>query len=62
MYQKVGMFGLPYIPFNDPFQFFGFVTPPGSGWRIGIDRDEDGFLDGDEEDVGSDPQNASSRP
>jgi len=25
-------------------------TPPGSGVRIGIDRDEDGVLDGDEED------------
>ena len=23
-------------------------VPPGSGARIGIDRDEDGFLDGDE--------------
>ena len=29
-------------------------TPPGSGVRIGIDRDEDGVLDGDEEDDGSD--------
>jgi hypothetical protein len=28
-------------------------TPPGSGVRIGIDRDEDGVLDGDEKDVGS---------
>ncbi|HEX2642742.1 MAG TPA: hypothetical protein VHU81_07100, partial [Thermoanaerobaculia bacterium] len=28
-------------------------TPPGSGVRIGIDRDEDGVLDGDEEDAGN---------
>ena len=28
-------------------------TPPGSGFRIGIDRDEDGVLDGDEEDAGN---------
>jgi hypothetical protein len=28
-------------------------TPPGSGARIGIDRDEDGVLDGDEEDARS---------
>jgi hypothetical protein len=28
-------------------------TPPGSGVRIGIDRDENGILDGDEEDPGS---------
>jgi len=26
-------------------------TPPGSGARIGIDRDEDGILDGDEDDA-----------
>ena len=29
-------------------------TPPGSGVRIGIDRDENGILDGDEEDAGGD--------
>ena len=28
--------------------------------RIGIDRDEDGVLDGDEEDAGSDPADAAS--
>jgi DNA-binding beta-propeller fold protein YncE len=27
-------------------------TPPGSGVRVGIDRNEDGVLDGDEEDAG----------
>src|SRR5262245_25882000 len=37
-------------------------VPPGSGRRIGIDRDEDGFLDGDEVDAGSDPANALDRP
>ena len=35
-------------------------TPPGSGVRVGIDRDGDGVLDGDEEDGGSDPANAAS--
>jgi len=35
-------------------------TPPGSGERIGIDRDEDGVLDGDEEDSGSNPADAAS--
>ncbi|HSG38723.1 MAG TPA: hypothetical protein VLE27_03705, partial [Thermoanaerobaculia bacterium] len=35
-------------------------TPPGSGVRAAIDRDEDGVLDGDEEDAGSDPANAAS--
>ncbi|HTG37018.1 MAG TPA: hypothetical protein VLB76_29225 [Thermoanaerobaculia bacterium] len=35
-------------------------APPGSGVRVGIDRDGDGVLDGDEEDAGSDPANAAS--
>jgi hypothetical protein len=34
-------------------------TPPGSGVRIGIDRDEDGVLDGDEKTAGSDPAASS---
>jgi hypothetical protein len=37
-------------------------TPPGSGVRIGIDCDSDGFLDGDEEDAGSDPADPASTP
>ncbi|AUX40970.1 hypothetical protein SOCE26_023720 [Sorangium cellulosum] len=37
-------------------------TPPGSGHRIGLDRDGDGHRDGDEEDEGSDPADASSTP
>src|SRR5262249_13246206 len=37
-------------------------APPGSGTRIGIDRDEDGFFDRDELDAGSDPADASSTP
>src|SRR5207244_8123216 len=36
------------------------AVPPGSGVRIGIDRDEDGFLDRPELDAGSDPANAAS--
>ncbi len=35
-------------------------TPPGSGERVGIDRDGDGIADRDEIDAGSDPANASS--
>jgi hypothetical protein len=34
-------------------------TPPGSGVRIGIDRNEDGILDGDEEDAGRGPEGAA---
>jgi DNA-binding beta-propeller fold protein YncE len=37
-------------------------VPPGSGRRAGIDRDEDGFLDGDERDAGTDPADATSFP
>jgi YVTN family beta-propeller protein len=38
------------------------AAPPGSGTRMAIDRDEDGFLDGDEIDQGSDPADPSSVP
>jgi hypothetical protein len=37
-------------------------TPPGSGVRIGVDRDGDGFWDGDERAAGSDPADPSSTP
>jgi hypothetical protein len=37
-------------------------VPPGSGLRIGVDRDEDGAYDGDEIDAGSDPADPSSTP
>jgi DNA-binding beta-propeller fold protein YncE len=37
-------------------------VPPGSGTRIGIDRDGDGHLDGDEVDAGSDPADPASMP
>jgi hypothetical protein len=37
-------------------------VPPGSGVRIGVDRDEDGHLDGDERDAGSDPADPDSMP
>lgn len=37
-------------------------VPPGSGFRIGIDRDADGHGDRDELDAGSDPTLASSTP
>ncbi len=37
-------------------------VPPGSGARVGVDRDEDGFFDRDELDAGSDPADPSSTP
>jgi hypothetical protein len=37
-------------------------VPPGSGFRIAIDRDGDSYLDGDELDEGSDPADAMSTP
>jgi DNA-binding beta-propeller fold protein YncE len=41
--------------FQDGGELTYTCTPPGSGVRIGIDRDEDGVLDGDEEDAKSGP-------
>lgn len=38
------------------------VVPFGSGTRIGLDRDSDGFYDRDERDGGSDPADPDSRP
>lgn len=37
-------------------------VPPGSGRRIAIDRDEDGFRDGDEREHGSNPSDPTSTP
>jgi 6-phosphogluconolactonase (cycloisomerase 2 family) len=37
-------------------------VPPGSGERIGVDRDDDGIYDGDEADAGTDPANPLSFP
>jgi hypothetical protein len=37
-------------------------VPPGSGPRVALDRDEDGFLDRDELDAGTDPADAASHP
>lgn len=37
-------------------------VPPGSGLRVGLDRDEDGFFDRDEIDAGSDSSDAGSVP
>ncbi|HSS01421.1 MAG TPA: thrombospondin type 3 repeat-containing protein, partial [Kofleriaceae bacterium] len=37
-------------------------VPPGSGLRLAVDRDGDGFWDGDERAAGSDPADAASVP
>jgi thrombospondin type 3 repeat protein len=37
-------------------------VPPGSGERIGVDRDGDGAWDGDERDAGTDPADPNSTP
>ena len=37
-------------------------VPPGSGERVGVDRDEDGFFDRTELDAGSDPADPGSVP
>jgi DNA-binding beta-propeller fold protein YncE len=40
--------------------FTGVVE--GCEWRLGVDRDEDGFRDGDERDVNADPADPASTP
>jgi DNA-binding beta-propeller fold protein YncE len=47
--------------FQDGGELTYTCTPPGSGVRIGIDRDEDGVLDGDEEDARGDARVSSRR-
>jgi DNA-binding beta-propeller fold protein YncE len=48
---------------NKPNQELTYTcVPPGSGSRIAIDRDQDGYLDGDEEASGSDPADPHSTP
>ena len=37
-------------------------APPGSGERLGVDRDGDGAWDGDERDAGSDPADPTRAP
>ena len=37
-------------------------TPPGSGIRMALDRDEDGYYDRDELDAGSDPADPGDIP
>jgi YVTN family beta-propeller protein len=37
-------------------------VPPGSGWRVGIDRDGDTFADGDEIAAGTNPADPTSHP
>jgi sugar lactone lactonase YvrE len=38
------------------------AVPPGEGWRVGVDRDGDGYADGDEILHGKDPTNPASHP
>jgi hypothetical protein len=38
------------------------AVPPGEGLRLGVDRDADGYADGDEIAAGTDPANAKSFP
>ena len=37
-------------------------TPPGSGFRLGVDRDADGYRDGDERLAHSDPSDPNDTP
>jgi len=47
-------------PYNEPMTFT--CVPSGSGERLGVDRDADGYLDGDEINAGGDPANPYDNP
>jgi DNA-binding beta-propeller fold protein YncE/mono/diheme cytochrome c family protein len=48
---------------NTPGQELTYTcAPPGSGTRMALDRDEDGFFDADELDAGTDPADPASYP
>jgi hypothetical protein len=47
---------------NDGMAITYTCVPTGAGNRMALDRDEDGFLDGDEIAAGSDPADAASTP
>jgi len=47
---------------RDPEAMTFTCVPPGDGRRSAIDRDLDGYLDGDEIFAGSDPANSRSMP
>ena len=38
------------------------AVPVGTGWRVGVDRDGDGYANGDEIAAGSDPADRNSVP
>jgi hypothetical protein len=38
------------------------AVPPGEGWRVGVDRDGDGYVDGDEVALGDDPGDPHHHP
>ncbi|HEY1697033.1 MAG TPA: beta-propeller fold lactonase family protein [Polyangiaceae bacterium] len=38
------------------------AVPPGEGWRVGVDRDGDGYVDGDEIALGKNPANPNDHP
>jgi hypothetical protein len=61
---------VPPIPDATFQQFVGLFTdaitytcvPPGSGWRVAVDRDSDGFANFDEILNGTNPADATSHP
>jgi hypothetical protein len=66
---RADLTGLPTVPAaalrllaQVGFKLTYTAVPLGSGARIGIDHDDDGFLDGDERLAGTDPADSTSHP
>ncbi|HVN87869.1 MAG TPA: beta-propeller fold lactonase family protein [Candidatus Binatia bacterium] len=54
--------GLRAIAGNSGQELTYTCVPPGSGIRVGVDRDEDNFFDQDEADAGTNPANGANFP
>ena len=58
----VGLIELAQLALTPGQEMTFTCAPPNSGFRMGVDRDEDGVFDRDEIDSGGDPADSGSVP